>query len=184
MDLSTLSSLVVILAIAVLSPLLADLLKSRIFVPTVVPELVLGIIVGPTLLGWVIDDAAISGLSNLGLAVLMFLAGYEIDFQRIRGAPITLATRSWLVSLVLGFLIAAAAAALTGGLQPHAIAIGMVITTTAMGTLLPILRDRGSWGRRSGPMCSPRGPSASSVRSSGSRSFSQPTARCTVPSSC
>lgn len=152
MDVDTLRSLVVILSVGVLAPLIADLVKARLLVPTVVLELVFGILVGPTALGWVTDNAAITGLSDLGLAFLMFLAGYEIEFQRIRGAPLTLAVRSWLISLVVGFAIALVVAAVTGNLAAHAVALGLVLTTTAVGTLLPILRDRGELQTDFGPI--------------------------------
>ena len=95
MDVDVLRNLVVLLSVAVAAPLLADRLRPVLLVPTVVLELVLGIVVGPDLLGWVQDSTAISGLSNLGLALLMFLAGYEIDFAKIRGLPVDLGLRSW-----------------------------------------------------------------------------------------
>ncbi|MGX7677555.1 cation:proton antiporter [Jatrophihabitans sp. DSM 45814] len=151
MDATNLHSLVVVLAMAALAPIIADLLKGRLAVPTVVLELVLGILVGPTVFGWVKDSNALTGLSDLGLALLMFLAGYEIDFQRIRGAPITLAVRSWLVTLLAGFAVAAIVSLITGNLGPHSVALGLVLTTTAVGTLLPILRDRGELETAFGP---------------------------------
>jgi Kef-type K+ transport system membrane component KefB len=151
MDQTSLRSLVVILAVAVAAPLIADRLRQRVVLPTVVLELVLGVIVGPTVLHWVKDDSAIAGLANLGLALLMFLAGYEIDFQRVRGAPLTLAVQSWLMSVVAGFVLATIIAVIAGDLKPRSVAIGLVLTTTAVGTLLPILRDRGELQTDFGP---------------------------------
>jgi Kef-type K+ transport system membrane component KefB len=150
-DATSLKSLVVVLAVCAIAPMIADLVKSYVLVPTVVLELVLGVVVGPTVFGWVTDSSAISGLADLGLALLMFLAGYEIEFQRIRGAPITLALRSWLATLLAGFAIAALVALLTGQLHSHSVELGLVLTTTAVGTLLPILRDRGELETAFGP---------------------------------
>ena len=52
----------------------------------VVLELVLGIIIGPQVLGLAEPDEFIDFFSNLGLGMLFFFAGYEIEFERIRGA--------------------------------------------------------------------------------------------------
>jgi Kef-type K+ transport system membrane component KefB len=84
--------------------------------------------------------------------MLMFLAGYEIDFGRIRGRPLRLAVTGWLISLAAGLVIAGAIVIwLTGSstddLVAHrnaaALVIGLAITTTALGTILPPLRDAG-----------------------------------------
>ena len=85
---STAVSLVVIAAAAVLAPLLSELLR-RWRIPSVLFELLLGILIGPAVLGWVEVDEFIKGLSELGLAMLFFLAGYEINFAKLRGAPST-----------------------------------------------------------------------------------------------
>ncbi|GAA4361418.1 cation:proton antiporter [Angustibacter luteus] len=151
MDVDVLRNLVVLLSVAVAAPLLADRLRPVLLVPTVVLELVLGIVVGPDLLGWVQDSTAISGLSNLGLALLMFLAGYEIDFAKIRGLPVSLGLRSWGVSLAIGLVIGLVTATVSGHLSVQGVALGLIVTTTAVGTLLPILRDRGELETSFGP---------------------------------
>ena len=79
--------ILVVAAIAALAPVLADL-SRRAAVPVVVAEIVLGIIVGPQVLDLAQTDDFITALSTFGLAFLFFLAGMEIDFERIRGAPI------------------------------------------------------------------------------------------------
>ncbi len=139
----TIASLALITAAAVLSPLLADRLKRWVLLPTVVLELALGVIIGQDVLGWASEDAFVGGLASLGLAILMLLAGYEIDFAAIRGQPLTLAVKSWLVSLAIGFAVAGVFAVSQGDLRLHEVALGLALTTTALGTLLPILRDAG-----------------------------------------
>lgn len=139
MDRSTGISLVVIAAAAVLAPLLAEALR-RWRVPSVLFELLLGILIGPALLGWVEVDPFVSGLSALGLAILFFMAGYEIDFQKLRGAPISRGIAGWLISLVLGLLLGAVL--MLEDVVLSSLLIGLALTTTAIGALLPMLRDR------------------------------------------
>jgi Kef-type K+ transport system membrane component KefB len=137
----TVAALVVIIAVSVLAPLLADRLHAWIAIPVVVVELMLGILVGPAVLGLVTvtEGDVISALSDLGLAFLMFLAGYEIDFARIRGRPLRLSVLGWLVSLVL----AVGAGLLLAKSEEAGLVVGLALTTTALGTILPILRDSG-----------------------------------------
>ncbi|NUR69615.1 MAG: cation:proton antiporter [Hamadaea sp.] len=139
---STLLTLLLITIAAVASPIVVDRLSRWIVIPTIVVELILGVLVGPFVLGWAKVDDIISALSSLGLAVLMFMAGYEIDFGRLRGRPLTLAVTGWLCSLAVGLGIVA----LRTGFSLKTMVIGLALTTTALGTLLPILRDRGMLG--------------------------------------
>jgi len=147
MDRSTAVSLVVIASAAVIAPVLSELLR-RWRIPTVLFELLLGILIGPSLLGWVEVDGFVGGLSELGLAMLFFMAGYEIDFARLKGAPLRLGTAGWILSLVLG--LAAGAVLAFEGLVVSSLLIGLALTTTAIGTLLPMLRDREQLGTRFG----------------------------------
>lgn len=137
----------VVAAVAAASPVLADL-SRRVRVPIVVAEIGLGIIVGPQLLGLASTDSFIEGLSTLGLAFLFFLAGLEIEFERIRGVPLRLGAIGWGVSLGLG--IALAVALWLTGLIDAPVLVGLALTTTALGTLMPILRDAGILRERFG----------------------------------
>ena len=96
-------------------------------------------LVGPSVLGWVQPTDFVSLLAQFGLAMLFFLAGNEIDFERIRGRPINRSILGWFISLVvgvgLGVLLAPSAAA--------GVFIGVALTSTALGTLMPVLRDAG-----------------------------------------
>ena len=147
MNHSTAVSFVVIAAAAVIAPLLAELLR-RWRIPSVLFELALGIIIGPALLGWVEADSFVTGLSELGLAVLFFLAGYEIDFKKLKGAPLNRGGAGWAISLVLGLAVGAVLA--LEGFVMSSLLIGLALTTTAIGTLLPMLRDRGMLETRFG----------------------------------
>ena len=127
--------------------MLADL-SRRAKMPIVVVEIFLGIIVGPQVLGLADTDSFIEALSTFGLAFLFFLAGMEIDFERIRGAAARDGVAGWGISLGLGFAIALVLY-LTGVVHAT-ILVGLALSTTALGTLMPMLRDAGILDQRFG----------------------------------
>lgn len=131
-------SLLLIFTIAAAAPFLCEWLPW-IRLPLVVGEIGLGILIGPHGLGWATSGPTIQVLSNFGLAFLFFLAGFEIDFRAIRGRPLLLAGIGWLISLVVCLAIGFA---LKGtGMVQSGLIVGAALTTTALGTLMPILRD-------------------------------------------
>lgn len=140
-------TLILIMAIAVLAPLLAYGAGRWVRIPLVIFEIVLGILIGPDVLGWAQHDEVIDTLSELGLSMLIFLAGYEIEFAAIRGDTLRRSVWAWLVSLALGLGIALA---LTGMDLSKSMVIGTALTSTALGTVLPILRDSGDLRGRFG----------------------------------
>ncbi|WP_416971702.1 cation:proton antiporter [Streptomyces sp. 4F14] len=140
-------TLILIMAIAVLAPLLAYGTARWVRVPLVIFEIVLGVVIGPDVLGWAHHDQVIDTLSNLGLCMLIFLAGYEIDFGAVAGSLLRRSLTAWLVSLAAGLGIAFA---LTGGQATKSFVIGTALTSTALGTVLPILRDAGDLRGRFG----------------------------------
>ena len=111
-------------------------------------ELVLGIIIGPQVLDLATPDDFIDFFAELGLGMLFFFAGFEIDFQRIKGTPLRLAGLAWAFSLVLAYGIGGALAA--AGIVLSLVYTGSALATTAIGTLLPILRDAGELRTRFG----------------------------------
>ena len=137
----------VVAAIAAMAPILADL-SRRIRLPIVVAEIALGIVVGPEVLDIARTDSFIEALSTFGLAFLFFLAGMEIDFARIRGAPLRLGAGGWLLSVALGLGVAVALWA--AGAIGAPILVGLALTTTTLGTLMPVLRDSGILDERFG----------------------------------
>ncbi|MBD3943195.1 cation:proton antiporter [Microbacterium sp. NEAU-LLC] len=131
-------TLLLIPLLAVLAPLLARGLGRWVRIPVVVFELVLGILVGPSVLGWAVPAPFVDTLSEFGLAMLFFVAGTEIQFASFRGRLGKRASLGWLISLVVGV---AAGFVLAPG--EAATVIGVALCSTALGTLLPILRDAG-----------------------------------------
>ncbi|MFI9274888.1 cation:proton antiporter [Kitasatospora sp. NPDC052896] len=131
--------LVLIPVCALAAPILADRLQRWLPMPTVVFEIVLGVVVGPHVLGWARAGDLVEILSQFGLAMLMFLAGYEIDFVRLRGEPLRRAGLAWVASLLAAFGVGV----LLHHVSSDDVFAGLALTTTTLGTILPILRDCG-----------------------------------------
>ena len=148
-EVDTQSFLVIVLVAAVAAGI-AGVLPRRWAVPVVVLEILLGIVVGPEVLDIAEPDSFTEFFSNLGLGMLFFFAGYEIEFRLIRGRPIQLAALGWLISLVLGWGIAGLF--ILAGDHDALIFLGAAMATTAIGTLIPILRDAGEMRTRFGTL--------------------------------
>jgi hypothetical protein len=142
------TSLLVIVAVAALSAVLVMAVSPKIAIPVVVVELVLGIVIGPQGLDLAQLDATTELFGNLGLGMLFFFAGYEIDFERIRGKPLRLGIMGWILSLALAYAIGGALAA--AGIVLALLYTGSAMATTAIGTLIPILKDVGEIKTRFG----------------------------------
>jgi Kef-type K+ transport system membrane component KefB len=146
-DVDSESFLTVVVA-AALAALIAGAVADHLPMPVVVIEIVLGIVVGPEVLGLAEPDDFLEFFSSLGLGMLFFFAGYEIDFERIRGSPLKLAALGWVLSLGLAY-------GLGGLLQLSGLVLSLLFTgsamaTTAIGTLIPILSDAGELRTRFG----------------------------------
>jgi len=141
-------SFLVIVVAGALAALVSGLLPERAQVPTVVLEVLAGILIGPDLLHLADPDQFIEFFASLGLGMLFFFAGYEIDFARIRGAPLRLAALGWILGLVLAFALAGLLS-LTGFVISF-VFTGAALATTTIGTLIPILRDAGELRSRMG----------------------------------
>ena len=134
------NSVLIIAAISVLVPVVLGLLP-RLPVPGAVLMVVAGIIVGPSVLGWARIDAPVQVLAQLGLGMLLFLAGLEIDVDRLRGPLSRLAGEAFVVSAALGVLCAVFFWLAVPTDQPLLLAI--ILMSTSAGLLLPILKDAG-----------------------------------------
>ena len=141
------SFFVIVLSAAVAAATVA-FVPGRFVPPVVVVELGLGILVGPHVLSIAGEDEFIEFFSNLGLGMLFFFAGYEIDFERIKGEPLKLGAWGWGLSIVIAHIFGAVLEAL--GLVLSALYTSTAMATTAIGTLIPILRDSGELRTRFG----------------------------------
>lgn len=139
---TTFLSLLCIVVVAFFAPLLSWVVPRRI-----VPETVLliagGMLIGPAVLGIATATASIDFLRELGLAFLFLMAGYEIDVNELRGSGGRHAMVAWLGSLALAFAAVWVIGVSGGALSVNGIAIAIAMTSTAIGTILPILRERG-----------------------------------------
>jgi Kef-type K+ transport system membrane component KefB len=132
-----LDDLVAVALVAALAPLIVAVLPGP-RIPQVVIFLVGGVLIGPHVLG-VAETSNITLLANIGLGFLFLLAGYELDPALLRQRPGQLAISGWFISAVLAVGVAAGLDA--AGYIKDYVPVGLALTTTALGTLLPILRD-------------------------------------------
>src|SRR5215475_2710417 len=142
-DLETLTAITVVSA---LSPIIAALIRPR--TPQVVFLLIGGVIIGPHALGMA-DNADIELLSNIGLGFLFLLAGYELDPRLFRHRQGTLAIVEWVIELGISAAVVGALAA--SGFVHAFVPVALALTTTALGTLLPILHDNDMLHGKFGP---------------------------------
>ncbi len=138
--------LVAVFVVALLAPVVVGLLP-RLPVPQVVLLLAGGILIGPDVLG-LSTPGGVQVLADVGLGFVFLLAGYEVDLRLFGQDAGRRAVLAWFVSLVLALgavgLLAAA------GLVRAFVPVALGLTTTALGTLLPVLREHGLLGGRLG----------------------------------
>ncbi|HEX3193090.1 MAG TPA: cation:proton antiporter [Streptosporangiaceae bacterium] len=134
------SSLLIVGAVAVAVPLLLGLVPA-VKVPAVVLEILGGILVGPTVLGWVHLDVAVRVIADLGLGFLLFMAGFEIDLRRFDRRILILVSRAFVLSLALALLVAYGLQ--LGGQVRDGLLVGITLVATSLGVLVPILHDAG-----------------------------------------
>lgn len=139
---SELVSLFVIVLVAAVAPLLAALTRGR--VPDVVWLLVLGLLIGPSVLGWAHGGDSISFVREIGMGLLFLLAGYEMPPRPLRSRLGRSATLTWVICLGIAFGIATVV--VPGHSWQVAAALGICLCSTALGTLLPILKSSGEAG--------------------------------------
>jgi Kef-type K+ transport system membrane component KefB len=143
------NDLLIIAAIAVLVPVVLGLLPA-FPVPGAVLEVIAGIVAGPSVLGWVHIDIPVRVLSGLGLGMLLFLAGLEIDIRRLRGPLGRLAGWAFGASVLLS--LGCAFALDLAGLVSRPIFLAIVLMSTSAGLLLPLLKDAGEEDTRFGQL--------------------------------
>jgi len=137
-----------IVVVAAIAAVTVATVPKRFAPPVVVLELVLGIVIGPEVFDLAHSSEFVEFFSNLGLGMLFFFAGYEIDFERIKGRPMRLGGLGWLLSILLAYGIGGLLAA--AGVVVSFLYTGSAMATTAIGTLIPILRDNGELKTRFG----------------------------------
>jgi Kef-type K+ transport system membrane component KefB len=133
-------NLLIVVAVAFAAPLLLGFFP-KVLLPSVVLEIVAGIVIGPSVLGIVEVDEAVEVIAVIGLAFLLFLAGLEIEFDKLRGNVLGLTLMGFALSFAIAVLVALL---LKGtGLIETPLLVAIILCATSLGVLIPVLKDAG-----------------------------------------
>jgi Kef-type K+ transport system membrane component KefB len=148
------ASLLIVIFLAFLVPLVLSRIR-QVQLPIVVGEIIAGIVIGRSGLGLVQGpDEMLDLLAEFGFVFLMFLSGMEIDFsnislsrsngrrqgRRIQG-PLPLGALSFGLTLVMS--VALGFGLMRAGLVQNAWLMGLILSTTSLGVVMPVLKERG-----------------------------------------
>ncbi len=134
-------NLLIVVAAGFAAPFALGLVPS-VRLPAVVLEIVIGIVIGPAVLGWVELDAPVEVIALVGLAFLLFLAGLEIDLSALHGRLLRSASLGFAVSL--GLAVAAGLALDLAGIAGEPLLIAVILASTSLGVIVPVLADSGA----------------------------------------
>jgi Kef-type K+ transport system membrane component KefB len=137
------TNLLIVAAVAAAVPLALGWVP-RLRIPGVVLEIIAGVVLGPSVLGWVEVDLPVQVLALFGLAFLLLLAGLEIDVRGLKGRPLGLAGLGYLIGLGLAVLVGLGAQA--AGWTTSPLYLGIALTATSLGLVVPVLKDAGRAG--------------------------------------
>jgi Kef-type K+ transport system membrane component KefB len=132
------NGLLLVTLIAFLVPLVLGFFP-KVRLPAIVLEILAGIAIGPAGLGWVTIDPPIQVLSILGLSVLLFLAGLELDVSLLRGRRLKATLLGWLLSFAIAYAVSLALHA--AGMVQSSLLVGIILSATALGVVVPVLKD-------------------------------------------
>ena len=135
--------LAIVAAAALTAPLVLGLFPG-VRLPSIVLEIVIGIVIGPQVLGWVSIDTPIQVMSLLGLAFLLLLAGLEVEYERFRGRVLRLTVLGYAISFGLALVIGLGLHA--AGLVRSPLLVGIALSATSVGIVIPVLKDAGQAG--------------------------------------
>jgi Kef-type K+ transport system membrane component KefB len=134
------SDLLIVVAVAFAAPFLLGLFP-RVRLPSVVLEIVAGIVVGPSLLGIVEVDEAIEVVALIGLGFVLFLAGLEIEFEKLRGKVLRLTALGFALSFGIAVVVGLGLSA--AGLVETPLLVAIILCATSLGVIVPVLKDTG-----------------------------------------
>src|SRR5829696_772177 len=136
----TFANLLIVAAVAFAAPFLLGL-RPSLRLPSVVLEIIAGIVVGPSVLGLAEVDQAIEVLALVGLAFVLFLAGLEIEFDKLKGSVLRLTAIGFALSFGIALVVALGLQA--GGLIETPLLVAIILCATSLGVLIPVLKDAG-----------------------------------------
>jgi Kef-type K+ transport system membrane component KefB len=134
------TNLLIVVAVGFVAPLSLGFVP-RLLLPSVVLEIVLGIVIGPSVLGWVSVDDPVEVMSLIGLAFLLFLAGLEIEFDQLRGKVLKVTALGFALSFGLALAVSALLSGV--GVLDHPLFVAIVLSATSLGVVIPVLKDAG-----------------------------------------
>src|ERR687895_524436 len=132
--------LLLVAAVAFTAPFLLGL-KPSLRLPSVVLEIVAGIVIGPSVLGLVEVDPTLEVIALVGLAFVLFLAGLEIELDKLRGPVLRLTALGFAASFAIALAVALGLQA--GGLIETPLLVAIILCATSLGVLIPVLKDAG-----------------------------------------
>ena len=135
------TNLLFIVAAGLLAPLALGFFP-RLRIPAIVLEILLGIVIGPSVLGWVKPDLPVTILALIGLAFLLFLSGLEFDVERLRGRVLKLTAVGFGVSFAIAIVLGLGLHA--GGFVKSPLFVAIVLVATSLGVVFPVLKDSGN----------------------------------------
>src|ERR1700749_4944317 len=135
------TNLLIVVAAGLVAPLALGFLP-RLRIPAIVLEIVLGIVIGPSVLGWVEPDLPVSVLALVGLAFLLFLSGLEFDIERLRGRVVKLTAIGFGISFAIAVVLGLGLQA--GGFVKSPLFVAIVLVATSLGVIVPVLKDSGN----------------------------------------
>jgi Kef-type K+ transport system membrane component KefB len=138
MAMPSFDGLLIVMAVAFGVPFVLGLVP-RVRVPSIVLEIVVGIVIGPAVLGLVEVDDAIEVVALIGLAFLLFLSGLEIDFDQLRGRPLQLTAVGFVLSFAIAIVVSLALSA--GGLVDTPLLVAIILCATSLGVVVAVLKD-------------------------------------------
>lgn len=133
-------NLLIVAAVAFTAPFLLGLAPA-IRLPSVLLEIVAGIVLGPSVLGVVEVDESVEVIAVIGLAFVLFLAGLEIDFDQLRGRVLRLALGGFVLTVAIAVAVGFSLKAVGAVETPLLVAI--ILCATSLGVLIPVLKDSG-----------------------------------------
>src|SRR5512133_3747133 len=132
------TNLLIVVTIGLLAPLALGFFP-RFRLPAIVLELVLGIVIGPSGLGWAKPDLPVSILALVGLAFLLFLSGLEIEVERLGGRILKLTAIGFALSFAIAIVLGLGLKA--GGIVKSPLFVAIVLVSASLGVIVPVLKD-------------------------------------------
>src|SRR5919109_3444123 len=134
------TNLLIVMGVAFAAPLLLGLFP-RVQLPSVVLEIVAGIVIGPSVLGLAEVDQTVEVVALMGLTFVLFLAGLEIDLRKLRGPVLRLTALGFALSFGVGVVVSLGLKA--AGLVDTPLLVAIILCATSLGVLVPVLKDAG-----------------------------------------